>query len=277
VAAPRAMWKGFLKLGSITCGIKLAGATTESSKIRFRTLNRKNRQPIKSEYRDDETDKTVERDEQVKGYELGDGEFLIIEPAEIEKLKKAGEHRLDIDGFVPEASVSSVYLEKPYYLYPADRISGEPFALIRDAIARKKVAALGRLVMQQRERSVLIEPRDDGMVLTLLRQANEVADEGKFFGGLKKQKIDAELLDIATMLIDRKRAHFDPSKFEDRYENALIEMLEAKKKGKKPPARAVPRPRENVVNLASLLKRSLQQDGGKEPAKQAGARRRKAA
>jgi DNA end-binding protein Ku len=277
MAAPRAMWKGFLKLESITCGVKLAGATSESSKLRFRTLNRKNRQPIKSEYRDDETDKTVERDEQVKGYELGDGEFLSIEPAEIEKLKKAGEHRLDIDGFVPEASVSSVYLEKPYYLYPADRVAGEPFALIRDAMAKKKVAAIGRLVMQQRERSVLIEPRDAGMVLTLLRQANEVADEGKFFEGLKKQKIDAELLDIATMLIDRKRTHFDPSKFEDRYENALIEMVEAKKKGKKPPTKAVSRPKQNVVNLASLLKKSLQQEGVKQSAKQGKTQRRKAA
>jgi DNA end-binding protein Ku len=198
----------------------------------------------------------------VKGYELDSGEFLIIEPDEIENLKTEATHRLEIDGFVPEDAVSSVYLEKPYYLIPADELSTEAFVLIARTMANKKVAALGRIVMQQRERSVLVQPRDAGMVLTLLRQENEVVDEAEIFGSIGNRKLDAELLEIATMLIDRKPTSFDPSKFEDRYEDALIEMIQAKMKGKKLPQQAAPPPRDNVINLASLLRESLEKEGG---------------
>jgi DNA end-binding protein Ku len=260
VAAPRALWKGFLKLGSITCAVKLVGAVSEAGKIHFRTLNRKTRQPVKAIYVDEETGDPVERDEQVKGYELEKGEFLLVEPEEITRLKKAGEHRLDIDGFVDRASVSSIYREKPYYLLPGDRLANEPYALIKAALEGEGVDAIGRVVMQQRERSVLVEPMDGGLVMTLLRQANEVVADKQIFDGIPKGEVDPELGEIAAMLIDRKAASFDPADFEDRYENALAAMLEARKKGKKPPKPA-PKPREKVANLASLLKKSLEQEG----------------
>jgi DNA end-binding protein Ku len=273
VAAARALWKGYLKLGNITCSVKLAGAVSEAGKIHFRTLNRKNRLPVKAIYIDQETEEPVERDQQVKGYEVDKGEYLLIEPAEIDRLKTAGEHRLDIDGFVDRASVSSVYREKPYYLLPGDRLASEPFALIQAALSARKMDAIGRIVMQQRERSVLIEPLDEGLVVTLLRQANEVVADKQFFEGIPKGKPDPELAEIAGMLIERKAAHFDPSSFDDRYEEALAAMIEAKRTGKKPPKAATPKPRENTVNLASLLKRSLAQEE-KQPAK---SRPRKAA
>jgi len=260
------LWKGFLKLGSITCAVKLTGAVSEAGKIHFRTLNRKTRQPVKAVFVDEDTGDIVERDEQVKGYELDKGEFLLVEPAEIDRLKQAGDHRLDIDGFVDRASVSSIYREKPYYLTPGDRLASEPYALIRAALEDGSVDAIGRIVMQQRERSVLVEPLEGGLVVTLLRQANEVVADKQYFDGIPKGKVDPDLGEIAGMLIDRKASHFDPSSFEDRYENALAAMLEAKKKGKKPPKPVAPAPREKVVNLASLLKKSLEQES-KHPAK----------
>jgi DNA end-binding protein Ku len=260
------LWKGYLKLGNITCAVKLAGAVTESGKIHFRMLNRKNRTPVKAIYVDQETEQPVERDQQVKGYELDKGEYLLIEPDEIEKLKTAGEHRLQIDGFVDRSSVSSVYREKPYYLLPGDRVASEPYALIHAALRDKAMDAVGRIVMQQRERSVLVEPLDGGLVVTLLRQANEVVADKQFFEGIPKGKVDPDVADIAGMLIDRKAAHFDPSSFEDRYEDALTAMIDAKSKGKKLPKAAPPKPREKAASLASLLKKSLQQEE-KQPAR----------
>jgi DNA end-binding protein Ku len=160
VSVPRAQWKGFMKLGSITCAVKLTGAVTEASKIRFRTLNRKSRQPVRAVYVDEGTDEVVDRDQQVKGFEVDKNEYLIVEPGEIQRLKKAGEHRIEIDGFVDRSSVSSIYREKPYYLYPADKLAVDPYALICAALEENKVDAIGRIVMLQRERSVLIEPLD---------------------------------------------------------------------------------------------------------------------
>jgi len=273
VAVPRAQWKGFMKLGSITCAVKLTGAVTESSKIRFRTLNRKTRQPVRAVYVDESTNEIVDRDQQVKGFEIDKNEYIIVEPDEIERLKKAGEHRIEIDGFVDRSSVSSVYRGKPYYLYPAEKLASDPYALIRTALEKNKVDAIGRIVMLQRERSVLIEPLDGGLVVTLLRKANEVVSDAEAFDGIPKSKVDPDLAEIAAMLIDRKRTHFDPSKFTDRYEDALIEMLEAKKKGKKPPKHAASQPRSNVTNLAALLKKSL----AHEAADKGKGQRRKAA
>jgi DNA end-binding protein Ku len=261
MAAPRALWKGYLKLGNITFTVKLASAVTEASKIRLRTLNRKTRQPVKAVYVDEETGEPVEREDQVKGYELDKGEYLLIEPEEIDKLKKAGEHKLEIDGFVDRSSVSSLYREKPYYVTPGDRLASEPYGLIRAALENEHVSAVGRIVMQQRERSALLESLGGGLVVTLLRQANEIVADKNYFEKIPEARTDPELADIAGMLIDRKKTHFNPSSFTDRYEDALVAMLEAKKKGKKPP-KAAPRPKENVVNLAAILKKSLAQEGG---------------
>jgi DNA end-binding protein Ku len=267
------LWKGFLRLGNITFSVKLTGVVSEGGKIHFRTLNRKTRQPVKAIYIDEATEEPVEREQQVKGYELNKGEYLLIEPAEIDKLKTTGEHRLDIDGFVDRSSVSSVYREKPYYLVPGDRLANEPYALIQRALQDKKMDAIGRIVMQQRERSVLLEPLDGGLVVTLLRQSNEVVADKQFFEGIPKGKVEADLAEIAGMLIERKVTHFDPSSFEDRYEDALAAMIEAKRTGKKLPKAAAPKPHGRAVNLASLLRKSLAQEE-KQPAK---SRTRKAA
>jgi DNA end-binding protein Ku len=273
--APRAIWKGFLKLGVVSCGVKLVGATSEAGKIHFRILNRKDRLPVKSAYIDEGTGKLVETEDQVKGYETDKGEFLLIEPDEIKALKLQTEHTVDIDGFVEKASVDPVYFEKPYYMIPADAASAEAFAVTREALARKKMAAMACIVLYQRTHYALIEPKDKGMLMTTLRNYNEVVAASSAFEGLKKIKVDKDMAEIASMIIDKKRTSFDPSSFEDTYENALIAMIEAKRKGKKLP-KAAPRPKENVVNLMEVLKKSLAQEGG-APQKKTVGRKKSAA
>jgi len=263
-SAPRAVWKGYLRLGAVSCGVKLVGATSEAGKIHFRILNRKDKLPVKSAYIDEGTGKPVESEDQVKGYETDKGEYLLLEPDEIKALKLQTEHTLEIDGFVDKASVDPVYFEKPYYVLPADAPAREAFAVIREALEKKKVAAMACVVLYQRTRHVLIEPEGKGMLMTTLRNHNEVIAASSAFDGLKKVKVDKDMAEIASMIIDKKRTKFDPSKFDDTYEDALIAMIEAKRKGKKPP-KAAPKPKENVVNLMDVLKKSLAKEGA-EPA-----------
>jgi len=278
--ASRAIWKGFLKFGSVSCGIKLINAASESEKIHFRILNRKDRLPVKSTYVDEITGDVVASDDQMKGYQLESGDYLLIEPDEVKKLKEATEHTLEVDETVTLASIDQRYLDKPYYIVPADAMSKEPFAVIRAALAKKKAAALASIVLYQRGREVVIRPYgDDGMMMTTLRNANEVVSEKSIFEDIKAPKTDPEMVEIASLLIDKKVGKFDPSEFEDRYENALIEMINAKKAGRKPPKPAAP-PKENVVNLADVLRKSLEKEGIKPAAKskpRKPARRRKAA
>ncbi|WFP75417.1 Ku protein [Mesorhizobium sp. WSM4906] len=260
MAAPRAVWKGFMKVGSVSCGVKIVAATSETSKIHFRILNRKDGLPVKSAYVDEETGETVEAEGQVKGLETGKNEFIQIEPDEIKALKLTSQHTLEIDEFVPVSEIDTRYLEKPYYLIPADKASAEAFNVLREAMKNKRVAARSCVVLFQRGREVIIQPFGKGMLLTELRNHNEMVSEATVFEGLKKQGYDPDLLEIASLLIDKKATKFDPSKFEDTYEDALIAMIDAKRKGKKLP-KAAPTPRENVIDLADVLRKSLAKEG----------------
>ncbi|HET9536433.1 MAG TPA: Ku protein [Mesorhizobium sp.] len=259
--APRAVWKGFLKLGSVSCTVKLAGATTESEKLHFRTLNSRTKTPVRSVYVDEETGEAVDNEDQLRGYEIDDGDFVAIEPAEIKKIKDQSQHTLEIEQFVDPTQVPSIYREKPYYLYPADDVASEAFAVIREAMARKKTAGIARIVLYQRERPAIVEAMDKGMLMTTLRYEDWVIDAKDVFSGLKKLSVDPEMAEIAALIIDKKVGKFDPSEFEDTYENALLEMIKAKQHGKEPP-KPVPAPRENVIDLAAILRKSLQQEGG---------------
>jgi DNA end-binding protein Ku len=263
--APRAVWKGFLKLANVACSVKLTGATTEAGKLHFRTLNRRSRMPVKSVYVDEETGDAVERDDQVKGYELEGQEFLVIEPEEIAALKVKAEHTVELDRFVDFETVPSLFREKPYLLYPADKVSSEAFAVMREAMERRKLAGVAAIVLYQRERPVVVEPLGKGLLMTTLRYANWVVDAKEVFSDLGKVKVDPEMAEIASMIIEKKAGHFDPTSFEDKYENALFELIKAKQQGKKPP-KPVAAPRENVVNLADVLRKSLEKEGVKPPA-----------
>ncbi|TPI76258.1 Ku protein [Mesorhizobium sp. B2-8-9] len=258
--APRAVWKGFLKVGSVSCGVKLVGATSEAGKVHFKILNRQDGLPVKSAYVDEGTDDVVPSEDQIKGYEAEKGDFIEIEPDEIKKLKLTSQHTLEVEAFVDVDDIDTRYLEKNYYVVPADGAALEAFSVLRDAMAKQRVAARSCVVLYQRGREVVIQPFGKGMLLTGLRTHDEMVSERSVFDELESPKYDKDLLELAELLIDKKVTKFDPSKFKDTYEDALIAMIDAKRKGKKPP-KPEPRPQENVVDLASVLRKSLEKEG----------------
>ncbi|MGN6142286.1 MAG: Ku protein [Mesorhizobium sp.] len=269
-SAPRAAWKGFLRVGSVSCKVKIVGVVTEAERIRFNVLNRKTGNRVRSVYVDEETNDEVPADEQQKGWEVDKGDFLPIDAEEIKALKLSSEHTLDVDDFVPVKEIDTRYLEKPYYLAPADAVSTEPFAVLREAMEKTGMAARSCVVMYQHGHEVVIQPYGMGMLMSWLRPHRDVLSEKEAFEGIPSGKLDKDLIDVASMLIDKKLTKFDPSHFEDKYEEALVELIDAKKKGKKPPVRKVEKPKENVVNLAEVLRKSLEAEGVKEPAKKKG-------
>ncbi|MER9298469.1 Ku protein [Mesorhizobium sp. M0621] len=279
--APRPAWKGYLKLSLVTCAVELTNAVSHAEKVSFRVLNRKTGNTVKRIYVDSKSGKPLGDGDEIKGYEVDDGEFLQIEEDEIEAVQIEASHTLALDGFVDKASIQQIYLDTPYYVAPADKVSEEAFAVIRNAMAGKKMAGLARIVLYQRERPVMIEPLDTGMVLTTLRYDTTVRAPDAVFGDIKAVKTDPEMTDLAEQIIDKKKEKFDPAQFEDEYENALLELIRAKKAGRKAPeATVAPKP-SNVVNLFDALKKSLSSDDGSTKAKRAkpkaGAPKRKSA
>ncbi|AZO72583.1 MAG: Ku protein [Mesorhizobium sp.] len=260
--APRPAWKGYLKLSLVTCAIELTNVVTHAEKVSFRILNRKTGNTVKRIYVDAETGKPLEEGDEIKGYEVSDGDFVHIEEDEIEAVQIESSHTMSLDGFVEKSSIEQIYLDTPYYVSPADEVSEEAFAVIRDAMAAKKMAGLARIVLYQRERPVVLEPLGKGMVLTTLRYDDTVRQPETVFDDIKATRTDDEMIDLARHIIDSKKTKFDASKFEDRYEDALLELIRAKKAGKKAPkAKAPPKP-SNVVNLFDALKKSLNAEGG---------------
>ncbi|MER9653503.1 Ku protein [Mesorhizobium sp. M0152] len=260
--APRPAWKGYLKLSLVTCAVELTNVVTHAEKVSFRVLNRKTGNRVKRLYVDAETGDPVEDDDQIKGYEVEGGGFVHIEKDEIEAVQVESSHTMTLDGFVDKSSIQQIYLDTPYYVAPADEVSEEAFAVIRDAMADKKTAGLARVVLYQRERPVVIEPLGKGMVLTTLRYDDTVRQPDTVFGDIKAVKTDQEMTDLAGLIIDKRKTKFDASKFEDKYEDALLELIRAKKAGRKvPEAKAAPKP-SNVVNLFDALKKSLSSDAG---------------
>lgn len=264
--APRPAWKGYLKLSLVTCAVELSGATTQSEKVSFRTLNRNTGNAVRRQYIDQTTGKPVSDKNEVRGYEVEKDDFLLIEDEDIEAVQIESSHTLSLDSFVEKADVDPVYIEKPYYLTPADKVSEEAFAVIRQALENKKMAGLARIVLYQRERPCLIEPFGNGMLLTTLRYGDTVRQADEAYEGIDKVKIDPDLLEVATRVIERKQTKFDPSTFEDRYEKAVLDLIKSRKKsGKKAPARQVEEKPSNVINLFDALKKSLAAGkGGKD-------------
>ena len=260
--APRPAWKGYLKLSLVTCAVELTNVVTHTEKVSFRVLNRKTGNTVKRLYVDAQTGKPLGDGDEIKGYEVSDGDFVHIEEDEIEAVQIESSHTMSLDGFVDKASIQQIYLDTPYYVAPADKVSEEAFAVIRDAMAGKKMAGLARIVLYSRERPVVIEPLGKGMVLTTLRYDNTVRQPGVVFDDIKAVKTDQEMTDLAELIIDKKKATFDPSKFDDKYEDALLELIRAKKAGKTAPQATAAAKPSNVVNLFDALKQSLSADGG---------------
>ena len=263
--AVRSAWKGYLKLSLVTCAVELYNATTYTEKVSFRVINRKTGNTVKRQFVDAGSGKPVDDEDQVKGYEVSDDNYLLLDEDEIDSVQIESNHTLNFDGFVQKSEIDPIYLDTPYYLAPADEVSEEAFAVIRDALGKKKMAGMARIVLYRRERPVVIEPRDKGMLLTTLRFDKLVRKPNEVFDDIKKVKVDDDMIDLASHIIDKKKMKFDPSEFEDKYENALLDLVKAKKAGKKPPV-ATPAPKpSNVINLFDALKKSLNPDEGGKP------------
>ncbi len=274
--APRPNWKGYLKLSLVSCAIALYPATSNASRVTFNTLNGKTGNRVKRQFVDAETGEVVETEDQVKGYPVGKDNFIIVDDAELDAIKIESTQTIDIISFVPESEIDVRYLDAPYYLAPEDRVSEEAFAVIRDAMRDKKVAGLGRVVMGRRERTVLLRPLGKGIVATTIRFAAEVREPAIYFEEISDIKLPAEMRELAEVIIDRKLAHFDPSTFEDRYENAVLDLLKSKELGRPAAATRPEAKPHNVVNIMEALRRSIEAERASPAASTAPAEKPKA-
>jgi DNA end-binding protein Ku len=254
--AERTVWKGHIKLSLVSCAVGLYPSTSSGGKIRFNTLNRKTGNRVKRQFVDSETEEVVESEEQVKGYLVGKGSYIQVEDEELDALKVESTHTIDIETFVPRDEVDERFLDTAYYIAPTDKVSNEAFCVIRDAIRDKGMAGIARIVLARRERMILLEPLDEGLVGTTLHAADEVRDEDKVFDEISEVKYPKEMKDLAAHIIESKAAHFDPKQFDDRYEEAVAELLKSKQAGKPMKDEPAEKP-SNVVNLMDALKRSV--------------------
>ena len=266
--APRASWKGYIKLSLVSCPVRLYPAVSANEKIRFNQLhkdthNRINMKPVDPELG------LVERADLVRGYEYEDKQYIIIEDEDLEAVRIESNHTLNIEAFVDESEVDVIYQDSPYYLAPDGKMAEETFAVLRDAMQAAGKVAIARLVMSSRERIVTIGARDKGMFVTTLRDPREVRSTAAYFDEIPDIKADPEMLQLAEKLIEQKVTHFEPEKYEDRYESALMEMIKEKLKGHKPIIAAAPE-RGNVINLMDALKASLGQAKPAAPSKSKG-------
>lgn len=275
--APRANWKGFIKVGELTCGVALYTAASTSERIAFHTLNRETGNRVRRQFVDQETGKPVASEDQVKGYEVAQGEYVVLEPDEIAAAVPESDKTLAVEAFIPCGEIDDAYFDKPYYLAPAGRVAEEAFALIREGLRRKSVAALARTVLFRRVRTVLIRAHHGGMIANTLNFDYEVRSAKEAFGGIPEMRIKGEMLDLARHIIETKSGEFDPKGFDDRYEAAMADMIRAKIQGK--PFEAPKRRAESkVVDLMEALRQSAGAGSAKRGAKpKAGAKRTPAA
>ena len=257
--APRPNWKGFLKLSLVSCAVALYPATTTSQRIRFNIINRKTGNRIRNDVVDAETGEPVEPEDRVKGYEVDKGQYVLVDDEELDNVALESTHTIDVAEFVPMAEVDRIYLDESFYIVPQDDVAQEAFAVIREAMRKEDLAGLARVVIYRREHLLLLRPRGKGLMATTLRYTNEVRDEKDYFDEIESIKVPPDMLKLATHILETKKGHFEPEKFEDRYENALKDLIKAKRAGKAPPALAEPRP-SNVVNLMDALRRSAKAD-----------------
>ncbi len=255
--APRAYWKGYLKLSLVSCPIAIYPATSEHEKISFHQLNKKTGHRIRYQKVDAATGAEVPADQIVKGYEISKGEYVELDPEELEAVAIESKRMIAIDTFVPRDEIDDLYLNNPYYVVPDGEVGQQAFAVIREAIRKEGMVALGKVVFTSREHVMLLEARGKGLVGITLRFPYEVRKDEDYFDDVADEKVPKDMLELATHIVETKKAHFQPEKFDDRYEDALKELLERKQHGQK-----IERPTERapakVINLMDALRRSVE-------------------
>ena len=256
MVAPRANWKGFIKFGEVSCPVALYTAASSSERISFNILNRKTGNRVRREFVDSDTGDVVDRDEQVKGYEIEDGRYVVLEPEEISAAVPDSDKTLNIDAFIPCSQIDNVYFDKPYYLAP-EKMGVEAFILLRDGMKQQKVAAIAKTVLFRRLRTVLIRPHGEGLIASTLNFDYEVRSSEEAFEELPDLKIKGEMLELAEHIVGTKSGTFDISSFDDRYEEAVTELVTAKIEGRSLPKRKAP-----IASKPADLLKALRESAG---------------
>ena len=271
--APRASWKGFLRISLVTCPIALYPATSSSDRISFNRINRATGQRIRQLNVDAKTGEKVESDDIVKGYEVDKGRYVLIEDEDLDKIQVEATKIINVAQFVDMAEVDPFFFDTPYYMAPDGAISEETYRVVRTAMEETGTAGLGTLVLSSRERRVLLSPKGRGIALTTLRTSREVRSAESYFEGIGDGPVEADLLDMAKMLITARKQPFQPAELVDHYEEAVRKLVAAKAKGETPTFAPVSAP-SGVVDLMKALKESLEKEGA--PARKPAARGKRA-
>jgi DNA end-binding protein Ku len=272
MAPPRPYWKGYIKLALVSCPISLYTASSSSERVTFRQINKKTGNRLKQQLVDEVTRETVEVSDKGRGYEYAKNSYLMVEDDELEAIAIESNHTIEIDSFVPRSEIDERYLDSPYYIAPNEPVGQEAFAVIREAMRDKSMAALGRVVLSKRERVIMLQPWDNGIMGTTIRYPYEVREAKDYFYDIPQMKVQPDLLQLAEHILKSKSASFDPAQFTDRYEQAVLEVLKKKQEGM-PAARPIAiAPPKNVVNLFDALRASLAAEQKNAPATKAPAK-----
>ncbi len=269
--APRATWKGYMKLSLVSCPVRLYNATSAGHRIAFNWLHKDTHNRIQMKPFDPELGQ-VERADLVKGYEFEKDQYIVVNDEDLETIQIESTKTIDFDRFVDVDEIDPIYYDQPYYVAPDGPVAEETFRVVHAAMRDKGKAAIARVVLSGRERIVALDPRGKGFVMTTLRSAEEVRGHELFFDDITDDDIDAEMLSLAEMIIDKHTGKFDPGVFEDRYQKALAEVVKAKIKGSQPVIAKAPE-RGVVINLMTALKRTLEEGERKKPPAQSKSRK----
>src|ERR1700747_2815081 len=267
--APRANWKGFLRLSLVTCPVALYPATSDTEKISSNQINRKTGHRIKYSRVDADTGEEVASEDIIKGYKVDTDTYVEVTKDELDEVALESTHTIEIDEFVPRSDIDNRYLIRPYYLVPDGKVGHDAFAVIRETVRAMNKVAIGRVVLTNREHIIAVEPLGKGLMGTLLRYPYEVRGEKDYFDDIQEVKVTKDMLDLAKHIAEQKSASFEPEKFEDHYEAALVDLIDKKRAGVKLPAKAAPKTSGNVIHLMAALKRSLAGESDSAPAAKA--------
>ena len=255
--APRANWKGFLRLSLVTCPVALFPATSDSEKISFNQINRNTGHRIKYMKVDADTGEEVSSDDIMKGYKVDTDTYIEISKDELDNIALESTRTIEIDQFVPKSEIDELYLVRPYYIVPDGKVGHDAYAVIRETIRSLDKVALARVVLTNREHVIALEARDNGLMGMLLRYPYEVRNSAEYFDDIQDVKITKDMLDLAKHIVQQKSGHFDPAKFEDHYEAALTELINKKRNGERITSVSKPVSSDNVISLMDALKRSI--------------------
>src|SRR5271156_3261307 len=247
--APRANWKGFLRLSLVTCPVALYPATSDTEKVSFNQINRKTGHRIKYAKVDADTGEEDAADDIMKGYKIDTDTYIEVTKDELDDIALESTRTIEIDEFVPKTDIDNRFLIRPYYLVPDGKVGHDAFAVIRETIRAMDKVAIGRVVLTNREHIISLEALDNGLMGTLFRYPYEVRSEKDYFDDIQDVKITKDMLDLAKHIVEQKSAPFVPENFEDHYESALIDLINKKRSGVTLTAKAAPKSGGNVINL----------------------------